>query len=93
MSVSESYNALDKLYRMLSACYRIIHEYKVPKAVYDKAMKNIKFIDSQIDQTLDNLLDTNGNMDTMVNTINTTYIPYVGNLYDKLRWYMNRLKT
>ena len=93
MSVSESYNALDKLYRMLSACYRIIHNYNVPKAVYDKAMKNIKFIDSQIDQTLDNLLDTNGNMDTMVNTINNTYIPYVSNLYGKLRWYMNRLKT
>lgn len=49
MPVSESYNALDKLYRMLTACSRIIHEYKVPKAVYDKAMTNIKFIDSQID--------------------------------------------
>ena len=48
MPVSISYNALDKLYRMLGACYRIIHEYKVPKAVCDKAMKNIKFIDSQI---------------------------------------------
>ena len=93
MPVSVSYNALDKLYRMLGACYRIIHEYKVPKAVYDKAMKNIKFIDSQIDKTLDILLDTNGNMDTMVNTINSTYIPDVSNLYDHLRWYMNKLKT
>lgn len=93
MPVGESYAALDKLYRILNLCYRIIHEYKVPKAVYDQAMKNINFIDSQIDQTLDYALDTNGSMDTMVNTINTTYIPDVSNLYDKLRWYMNRLKT
>lgn len=93
MSVSASYNAFDKLYRMLGTCYRIIHNYKVPKAVYDKAMKNIKFIDSQIDQTLDRALDTNGNMDAMVNTINKTYIPYLSNLHDKLRWYMNKLKT
>ena len=93
MPVGESYAALDKLYRILNLCYRIIHEYKVPKAVYDKAMKNIKFIDSQIDQTLDYALDTNGNMDAMVNTINKTYIPYASNLYDKLRWNMNKLQT
>lgn len=42
------YNLVNDLEQRLQTNLNIINEYQVPKSTYDKTIKNIKFIDSQV---------------------------------------------
>lgn len=80
------YNLVNDLEQRLQTSLNIINEYNVPKNAYDKTIKNIKFIDSQVNDAFKRSEDEN----TIASAIENNYIPYADKLYDHLRWYMNR---
>ena len=80
------YNLVNDLERRLQANLNIINEYQVPKSTYDKTIKNIKFIDSQVNDAF----KRGESEDRIASVIANNYIPYAEKQYDYLRWYMNR---
>lgn len=81
------YKTISDLNKRLDLCSKIVNEYKVPRAAYDKTMKNINFIRSEIDRAMSRQ-EAEANI---ASTIDKTYFPYTNRLYDQLRWFMNRV--
>lgn len=81
------YKTLNDLNARLNLCSKIVNEYEVPRTAYDKTMKNIRFIRSEVDKAMSRQ-EAEANI---VSTIDKTYKPYANRLYDQLRWFMNRV--
>lgn len=81
------YKTISDLNTRLDLCNKIVNEYKVPKSAYDKTMKNINFIRSEVDKAMARQ-EAEANI---VSTIDKTYLPYANRLHDQLRWFMNRV--
>ena len=89
MYSKELYDQIDVLHSKLEKCRDIAINYRVPVSAYNKIMKNVTFINNQVQ----NALNHNALEADIAKVITDTYIPYVDSLYDGARWYMNRLKT
>lgn len=84
---SALYKTVNDLNARLDQCSKIVNEYEVPQTAYNKAMKNILFIRSEVNKAMARQ-EVEANI---VSTIDKTYKPYANRLYDQLRWFMNRV--
>lgn len=81
------YDKVSELRSKMQTCLKIVHDYKAPKSAVEKVTKNVKFMETQVD----NALKSYANEASILSVIEDKYLPYTNNMLDNVRWYMNRV--
>ena len=81
------YDKVSELRTKMDKCVKIVHDYKAPKSAVEKVTKNVKFMETQVD----NALKSYTNEASILSVIEDKYLPYTNNMLDNVRWYMNRV--
>ncbi len=81
------YDKVGELRSKMRTCLKIVHDYKAPKSAVEKVTKNVKFMETQVD----NALKSYANEASILSVIEDKYLPYTNNMLDNVRWYMNRV--
>ena len=81
------YDKVGELREKMQKCLNIVHDYNAPKSAVEKVTKNVKFMETQVD----NALRSRANEANILSVIEDKYLPYTNNMLDNVRWYMNRV--
>ena len=81
------YDKVGELRSKMRQCLKIVHDYKAPKSAVEKVTRNVKFMETQVD----NALKSYANEASILSVIEDKYLPYTNNMLDSVRWYMNRV--
>ena len=81
------YDKVGEISSKIQTCLKIVHDYKSPKSAVEKVTKNVKFMETQVD----NALKSYANEASILSVIEDKYLPYTNNMLDNVRWYMNRV--